>query len=890
MKKCRESFERREGSWSKNKAFRLQHRRPKSNPWPLDPGPIASHTDIEMRIMSPSLPPDDTNPSRLEVDDIKTEFHPHAEIPAKIDHFVDFRRERAQKHATPPDREPWKPFRTRIDFEVAELAHEVAMSKDQTNRLIGILRRCARGDERFTIKNHTDIRETWGAASHSLTPFTKDVVSVPFRGENMNYDIHYRPLWDWACDLLRNPQVGPHFVFDAQRLSKYNGTSFVRFYDEPWTANAFWDAQSRLPSGGKPFAFILYADKAKLSSFGREKGYPVVARCANLPVEIRNGNGVGGGRVVGWLPIVKEDKAHAGKTAFVNFKNAVWHESFKKILESIAPHSKTGFWFECLDGIVRLFFPLILILSADYEEQCVMALIRGLRSNYPCPVCLIPREELSSMTRTYPLRTSADTQALIRSVREQERAEDKETMLKSQALRDVDSAFDIVANTDVYRATSFDRLHAHGGLFADHLWAEFQRLVEAEGRDAVVKIDTNYEALPRWRNLNHFDQVMSISFTDGTKNEDIAKLLVFAAHDVFTVSQNNLGHILLQCIRAFVDVDMYAALEVHTEETIAAGLEALKIFSELMEGAKLWNFIKKHSNSHLFDDIIFKGVTRNYTTKMNEKMHGPLKDSYLLRTNFKNVAGQILQADHCSLVAEYIRAQLDILDDYNASKDDDEELDNMDEVSHIRLGARQDPQSLAAVEDLHKSDVAFKDFRIKLAEYLNNALPRNNIPLPNGRRIKFTPTDTVTEFRYLRVNYESKVDWRLTTDHLRCSPSFYNAPRYDCVIYQVDNNQFAFARLIFLFECSIANTTYPTALIHAYNAPIGQRPRKDKDLGLWRIRTRRRADAEFISVKSIIRGAAVAEDKTTPGDFFVIDTIDTDTFLRMKEMRRSAGF
>jgi len=34
-------------------------------------------------------------------------------------------------------------------------------------------------------------------------------------------------------------------------------------------------------------------------------GYPVVARCANLPTDIRNGNGVGGGRVVGWLPIVR---------------------------------------------------------------------------------------------------------------------------------------------------------------------------------------------------------------------------------------------------------------------------------------------------------------------------------------------------------------------------------------------------------------------------------------------------------------------------------------------------------------------------------------------------------------------------------------------------------
>jgi hypothetical protein len=52
--------------------------------------------------------------------------------------------------------------------------------------------------------------------------------------------------------------------------------------------------------------FILYADKTQLSSFGTEKGYPVIARIANLPVDIHNGEGIGGGQIVGWLPIVSD--------------------------------------------------------------------------------------------------------------------------------------------------------------------------------------------------------------------------------------------------------------------------------------------------------------------------------------------------------------------------------------------------------------------------------------------------------------------------------------------------------------------------------------------------------------------------------------------------------
>jgi len=48
----------------------------------------------------------------------------------------------------------------------------------------------------------------------------------------------------------------------------------------------------------------LYADKSKFSSFGSQMGYPVIAKIANLPSEISNGQGLGGGSIVGWLPIV----------------------------------------------------------------------------------------------------------------------------------------------------------------------------------------------------------------------------------------------------------------------------------------------------------------------------------------------------------------------------------------------------------------------------------------------------------------------------------------------------------------------------------------------------------------------------------------------------------
>ena len=64
-----------------------------------------------------------------------------------------------------------------------------------------------------------------------------------------------------------------------------------------------------------------------------------------------------------------DEKQRTGKPWFANFKNMVWHEAAKKILETIATYSKTGCWVKCWDDIARRLFPLILILSADYEEQ-----------------------------------------------------------------------------------------------------------------------------------------------------------------------------------------------------------------------------------------------------------------------------------------------------------------------------------------------------------------------------------------------------------------------------------------------------------------------------------------------------------------------------------------
>jgi hypothetical protein len=56
---------------------------------------------------------------------------------------------------------------------------------------------------------------------------------------------------------------------------------------------------------------------------------------------------------------------------------------------------------------------------------------------------------------------------------------------------------------------------------------------------------------------------------------------------------------------------------------------------------KSWNFPKIHFQIHLFGDIIAKGVTRNYNTKISESFHGPIRQDYVSDTNFRDVDEQV---------------------------------------------------------------------------------------------------------------------------------------------------------------------------------------------------------------------------------------------------------
>ncbi|KAK0501980.1 hypothetical protein EDD18DRAFT_1100475 [Armillaria luteobubalina] len=154
-----------------------------------------------------------------------------------------------------------------------------------------------------------------------------------------------------------------------------------------------------------------------------ERGYPVIARIANLPDAIHNGKAWGGGTVVGWLPISVAEYSHTGY-------------AFK------LPHS----------GEVIVIYPFILILSVDYEEQCMMTLICGNKSKYPCPVCLVPLARLQDLLEVYIPWITEEMRDLYNLAEEE-----GEDVLDKSSLRPVENVFWSIAQKHLERIPGVDK-------------------------------------------------------------------------------------------------------------------------------------------------------------------------------------------------------------------------------------------------------------------------------------------------------------------------------------------------------------------------------------------------------------------------------------------------
>ena len=120
------------------------------------------------------------NPAELEQDDIKVVYH-SSTIPEQLYHFDDYNGAEATYPVNPVSssqngiqERPWRPFRTKLDFEIAEVMLDAHMNAAQTQRMLSLITEAVLDPESFTLKSLKDLSNIWDIARETRT----DMVSI----------------------------------------------------------------------------------------------------------------------------------------------------------------------------------------------------------------------------------------------------------------------------------------------------------------------------------------------------------------------------------------------------------------------------------------------------------------------------------------------------------------------------------------------------------------------------------------------------------------------------------------------------------------------------------------------------------------------------------------
>jgi hypothetical protein len=114
---------------------------------------------------------------------------------------------------------------------------------------------------------------------------------------------------------------------------------------------------------------------------------------------------------------------------------------YQRILAIIFAPLKSRSWsgepLRCPDNLVRIFHPSIFICSLDGKEAAYFNACRAALANFPCPTCLVSKEDLHKIATIFKLRTISNMRAtFLKASRAPNKAE-KEKLLKNKGLHDV---------------------------------------------------------------------------------------------------------------------------------------------------------------------------------------------------------------------------------------------------------------------------------------------------------------------------------------------------------------------------------------------------------------------------------------------------------------------
>jgi hypothetical protein len=197
------------------------------------------------------------------------------------------------------------------------------------------------------------------------------------------------------------------------------------------------------------------------------------------------------------------------------------------------------------------------------------------------------------------------------------------------------------------------------------------------------------------------------------------------------------------------------------------------------------------------------------------------------------------------------------------------------------------------VEAAKRGNLCFRNFNMPLREYIACYHPSVSVRLEQEIKVRVPVTffvlfltprlAQIQACKVVYLDYQSKVDWRNARDILRCNLKFHNAPRFDSVIHETDDDPLAMGQLQFVFRAHLpSGAKLDLAMIRQFSKTSWQ-PRTRTDCP---IREKLSAQSSmFITLEHVVRGALLSPISGARQDMhYVIDCVDEDMYLRVNNI------
>ncbi|KAF5388791.1 hypothetical protein D9757_005570 [Collybiopsis confluens] len=458
--------------------------------------------------------------------------------------------------------ESYRPFNSRLEWEVTQWAVKQRISQKAFDRLLKI----------------PEVKERLGLSFQSARAMLKKADQIPpryglwqtkqlsfrDRPDEYFYVHHLNPI-EAIRAVWGDPSLAKHLVYKpAQLFRKLTMMESDRRFSEMWTGRYWNAAQKMVPEGGTIATVIIASDKTQLTQFsGNKSAYPVYLTLGNIPKEIRRQPGSRACVLIAYLSVNKPAKDDLSKTALKLRNYQLFHRSMAEVLRPLkvaGNPTKSG---------VEMAWTLETIESA--------------------------RKELGKRgSKAVHVRTMQDDVA----------GGDYEPFWVGFPL------------TDIHRCITPDILHQlYQGVFK-HLVAWIKAAVGAE------ELDKRIGQLPPAAGVRYFSKGISgLAQTSGSEHKHIARILL----SCLSGKMSSRGITACRSIVLdFIQLAQYPSHDEETlgymEQALKLWLDNREYFIDT--GAREhFNIPKFHSLLHYADSIRWLGATNNYNTEAFERLH-----------------------------------------------------------------------------------------------------------------------------------------------------------------------------------------------------------------------------------------------------------------------------